>query len=99
MTFITGKNVAVALIAGLLVLATVENHAGEIEFNLDEAIRAQVFEELKDNVQRLYEGDWLIVTAEDDKNVNGRTTWTRFPVANQAHGVTGQYPGGLGLFN
>ena len=99
MTLITGKNVAVALIAGLLFLTTVENHAGEIESNLDKAIRAQVFAELKDNVQRLYEGDWLIVAAEGDKNANGRTTWTRYPVANRAHGVTGQYPGGLGLFN
>ena len=99
MNLITGKTVSVALTAALLVLSTVENHAGEIELNLDRAMHAQVFEDLKNNVQRLYEGDWLTVPTEGDENVTGRVIRIGFPVANREHGVTGTYPGRLGLFN
>ena len=60
MTILTGKTLAATLIAGLLVLASVENHADELDLYLDNTMRAQVFQELKNNVQRLYESTVVV---------------------------------------
>ena len=60
MKSLIGKTFAVTLIASLLTLASVENHAGELDSYLDEAMRTQVLEELKENMQRLYEGEAFI---------------------------------------
>ena len=80
MTILTGKNLAVTLIAGLLILASVENHASDIDSYLDNAMRTQVFEELKENVQRLYE-DAVIVPAGGLQDNNVHTGSLGFPVA------------------
>ncbi|MCY4209838.1 MAG: hypothetical protein OXE97_02125, partial [Gammaproteobacteria bacterium] len=55
MNIFTGKTAAVALIAGLLIMANFENHASEIDSYLDNAMRTQIFEELEENVRRMYE--------------------------------------------
>ena len=86
MKILTGKTFAVTLIAGLLVLASVENRADELDSYLDNAMRMQVFEELKENMQRLYESKAIIpATSREDNNlqVNG----FGFPVANRGNAV------------
>ena len=70
MKTLTGKTIAATLIAGLLVLASVENHADELNSYLDDAMRTQVLQELKDNVQRLYESKWLAVPTKRDVGEN-----------------------------
>ena len=80
MTILTGKNFAITLIAGLLILANVENHASEIDSYLDNAIRTQLFEELKENVRHLYE-DAVIIPAGARQDNNVHTGDLRFPVA------------------
>ena len=69
MKMLNNRTAAAALIAALLALATVENHAQEAGLNLNEmndAMRQQVMAELKGNVQRLYESDWMNGAARDD---------------------------------
>ena len=63
------RTLAVALIAVLLALATVENRAQEAGLNMNEineAMRHQVMAELQDNVQQLYENDWMNGVVRDD---------------------------------
>ena len=82
MKFLTGKTFAVTLIAGLLVLANVENRAEELDSYLDNAMRMQVFEELKENMQRLYEGKVITpATSREDNNL--QVKGVGFPVANR----------------
>ena len=97
MKTLTVKTLAVSMIAGLLVLANVENHADEFDLYLDDAMHAQVFEELKVNVQRLYEGDWLIDPAHGDGNEYLRAERFGFPVADRGTGLT--YPYRFGVLN
>lgn len=69
MKMLNNRTLAVALIAALLTLAAVENHAQEAGLNLNEmndAMRLQVMGELENNVQRLYENDWMTGLARDD---------------------------------
>lgn len=80
---LTGKTLAATLIAGLLVLASFENHADELEFYLDDAMHTQVLEELKVNVQRLYECEWLINPAQDDGDEYLQAKGFGFPLANR----------------
>ena len=82
MNILIGKTFAIALIAGLLILASVENHADELDSYLDDAMHMQVFEELKENVQRLY-SDGLIIPVNSDGNENLRVNSPGFPVANR----------------
>lgn len=66
---LNNRTLAVALIAVLLTLATVENRAQEAGLNLNEmheAMRHRVMAELQDNVQQLYENDWMNEVARDD---------------------------------
>ena len=86
MNILTGKNFAAALIAGLLVLASVENRADDLDSYLDDALRMQVYEELKENMQRLYEGE-VIVPTGNGENENLRADRFGFPVANQGIAV------------
>ena len=96
MKILTGKTFATALIAGLLVLASVENHADELDIYLDDAMRTQVFEELKENMLRQYEGE-VIVPADSDKHENLRAKRFGFPVANQ--GIAASDPHRFGVLN
>lgn len=96
MKLLTGKTFAAAIIAGLLVLANVENHADELDLYLDDAMHTQVFQELKNNVQRLYESAVIApVKGDEDKNV--RAERFGFPVANRGNGFP--YPYRLGVLN
>ena len=96
MKILTGKTLAATLIAGLLVLASVENHADEIELYLDSTMRAQVFQELKNNVQRLYEST-IIVPVKGDEDKDVRAERFGFPVANRGTGIP--HPYRLGVLN
>lgn len=93
--FLTGKTFAATLIAGLLVLASVENHADELDSYLDNAMRIQVFQELTNNVQRLYESNRLIVPTLGDKDQNVQTKRFGFPVANRVIGIPQPYRFGV----
>ncbi len=95
MKILTGKTFAAAFIAGLLLLASVENHADELDVYLDNAMHTQVFQELKNNVQRLYEGNWLIEPVKGDKGEYARGKHFGFPVANQGTGLTHPYRFGV----
>ena len=92
---LTGKTFAATLIAGLLVLASVENHADELDSYLDNAIRTQVFQELKDNVQRLYESNRLIVPTKGHKDQGVQAQRFGFPVANRGTGILQPYRFGV----
>ena len=96
MNILTGKTLAATLIAGLLVLASVENHADELDLYLDSTMRAQVFQELKNNVQRLYEST-IIVPVKDDEDKDVRAERFGFPVANRGTGIP--HPYRLGVLN
>ena len=96
MKILTGKTFAATLIAGLLVLASVENHADELDLYLDSAMRAQVFQELKNNVQRLYEST-IIVPVEGDEDKDVRAERFGFPVANRSDGSL--HPTRFGVLN
>ena len=90
MNILTGKTIAITLIAGLLVLASVENRADDLDSYLDNAMRTQVFEELKENMQRLYEGKVIIpATYHEDDNL--QVTGFGFPVANRGSTVPNTY--------
>ena len=89
MNILTGRTLAATLIAGLLVLASVENRADELDSYLDNAIRMQVFEELTENMQRLYE-DKVIIPAKSDEDKNLQVNGFGFPVADR--GNTVPYP-------
>ena len=97
MKILTGKNLAAALVAGLLVLASVENRAGELDLYLDDAMRAQVFEELKVNVQRLYEGDWQVNPVQGYGGEYPRAQRIGFPVAGRGDGLA--RPVGFNVLN
>ena len=94
MTILTGKTLAATLIAGLLVLASVENHADELDLYLDNAMRAQVFQELKNNVQRLYEST-VVVPAEGNEDNDVRSERYEFPVAKRSAGFPRPYRSGV----
>ena len=95
MTILTGKTLAATLIAGLLVLASVENHADELDLYLDNTMRAQVFQELKNNVQRLYEST-VVVPAKGNEDKDMRAERYEFPVANrQGAGFPHPYRSGV----
>ena len=96
MRILTGKTLAATLIAGLLVLASVENHADELDLYLDSAMRAQVFQELKTNVRRLYEST-IIVPVKGDEDKDVRAERFGFPVATRGTGVP--HPYRLGVLN
>lgn len=69
MKMLNNRTLALALIAALLTLATAENRAQEAGLNLNEmndAMRLQVMVELQNNVQQLYENDWLNGVARDE---------------------------------
>lgn len=69
MKMLNNRTLALALIAALLTLATAENHAQEAGLNLNEmndAMRLQVMVELQNNVQQLYENDWMNGVARDE---------------------------------
>ena len=96
MNILTGKTFAAAIIAGLLVLANVENHADELDLYLDDTMHTQVFQELKNNVQRLYESAVITpVKGDGDKDIRGERFG--FPVANRGDGFT--HPYRLGVLN
>ena len=96
MNILTGKTFAAAMIAGLLVLASVENRADDLDSYLDNALRMQVFEELKENMQRLYEGE-AVVPAGSDEHERLRAERFGFPVANQ--GIAVPNPHGFDVLN
>ena len=86
MNILTGRTLAATLIAGLLVLASVENRADDLDSYLADAMHMQVFEELKENMRRLYEDKAIIPAAGDedkDLGVNG----VGFPVADRGNAV------------
>ena len=97
MKTLTGKTFAITLTAGLLALASVENHADELDLYLDDAMRTQVFEELKVNVQRLYEGDWQVRPVHGAGNVYPQAQRLGFPVAGQGSAASG--PQWFGVLN
>ena len=97
MKTLTGRTIAATLIAGLLVMASVENHADELDSYLDNAIRTQVFQELKDNVQRLYESKWLAVPTKRDVGENVQANQFGIPVANR--GIGYPHPHRLGILH
>lgn len=97
MKALTGKTLAATIIAGFLILASVENHADELDLYLDNAMRTQVLEELKVNVQRLYEGDWLINPIHGDGNQYLQAKRFGFPVANRETSLA--YPYKFGVLN
>ena len=97
MKMLTGKTFAAALIAGLLVLASVENHADELDSYLDDAIRTQILQELKDNVQHLYESKWLVVPTKGNVDKNVRAERFGYPVANRGTGFP--LPNRFGILN
>ena len=86
MNILTGKTFAATLIAGLLILASVENRADDLDSYLDNAIRMQVFEELKENMQRLYE-DKVIIPAKSDGDEDLQVNGLGFPVADRGNAV------------
>lgn len=96
MNILTGKNFAAALIAGLLVLASVENRADDLDSYLDDAMHVQIFEELKENMQRQYESK-AIIPAKSDEDENLRARRFGFPVANQ--GIADPDPHRFGVLN
>lgn len=96
MKILTGKTFATALITGLLVLASVENRANELDSYLDDAIRTQVFDELKENMQRLYE-DKVIIPAKSDEDESLQANGFGFPVADR--GNAAPYPLGFEVVN
>ena len=97
MKTLTGKTIAATLIAGLLVLASVGNHADELDSYLDDAMRTQVFQELRDNVQRLYESKWLAVPTKRGVGENVQEKRFGFPVANR--GIGFPHPHRFGILN
>ena len=82
MNILTGRTFAATLIAGLLVLAHVENRADELDSYLNNAMRTQIFEELKENMQRQYE-DKGIFSARHEENGDLQVNGFGFPVANR----------------
>ena len=86
MKILTDKTFAATLIAGLLVLASVENRADELDSYLDNAMRTQVFEELKENMNRLYE-DKVIIPATSYEDNNLQAKGFGFPVANRGSAI------------
>jgi hypothetical protein len=96
MNILTGKNFAAALIAGLLVLASVKNRADDLDNYLDDAMRMQVFEELTENMQRQYEGK-AIIPAKSAEDENLRARRFGFPVANR--GIADPDPRRFGVLN
>ena len=94
MRILTGRTLAATLIAGLLVLASVENHADEVDLYLDNAMRAQVFQELETNVQRLYESA-VIAPAKGNEDKDVRVERFGFPVANRSAGFPHPYRFGV----
>ena len=90
-----GTAFSTTVIAGLLLLVSVENHADELDLYLDNAMHTQVFQELKDNVQRLYEGNWLIDPVNGDESEYARAKHFGFPVANRETGLTLPYRFGV----
>ncbi|MDE0156963.1 MAG: hypothetical protein OXS28_15365 [Gammaproteobacteria bacterium] len=96
MKILTGKTFAIALIAGLLVLASVENRADDLDGYLDNAMRTQVFEELKENMRHQYE-DKVVIPANSDEDENLRAKRFGFPVANQ--GIAASDPHRIGVVN
>ena len=96
MKILTGKTFATALIASLLVLASVENRADELDSYLDNAMRTQIFEELKENMQRQYE-DKVAIPANSGEDENLRAKRFGFPVANQ--GIAASDPHRSGVLN
>ena len=81
------KIFSVALIASLLILANVENRADELDSYLDDAIHMQVFEELKENMQRvprLY-SDELIIPANSGGNKDRQVTSPDFQVTDRSN--------------
>ncbi len=95
MKILTGKTLAATLITGLLVLASVENHANELDLYLDSTMRTQVFQELKNNVQRLYESK-IIVPVNGDEDKDAQAERFGFPVANrQGAGLPHPYRSGV----
>ena len=97
MKTLTGRTIAATLIAGLLVMASVENHADELDSYLDNAMRTQIFQELKDNVQRLYESKWLAVPTKHDVGENVQANQFGIPVANR--GIGYPHPHRLGILH
>ena len=91
MKILTCKNLAAALVAALLVLASAGNHADELDLYLDDAMRTQVFEELKVNVQRLYEGDWQANPVRGNGSEHLRAQRIGFPVAGRGSDLARPY--------
>ena len=96
MNILTGKTLAVTLIAGLLVLANVENRADELDLYLDDAMRMEVFQELKNNVQNLYESA-VIVPVQGGERQDVHAERYGFPVANSGAGIA--HPARPGALN
>lgn len=96
MKILTGKTFAATLIAGLLILASVENRADDLDGCLGDAIRMQVFEELKENMRRQYE-DKVVIPANSDEDKRLRAKRFGFPVANQ--GIAASDPHRFGVLN
>lgn len=86
MNTLTGKTFAATLIAGLLILTSVENRANDLDSYLDDAIRMQVSEELTENMQRLYE-DKVIIPAKSDEDEDLQVNGFGFPVADRGDAV------------
>lgn len=96
MNILTGKTLAAAVIAGFLVLASVENRADELDLYLDDAMRTEVFQELKNNVQSLYEST-LTVPVQGGEQQDAHSERYGFPVANSGAGLA--LPGRSGTLN
>ena len=95
MNILTGRTLAATLIAGLLVLASVENRADDLDSYLHDAMRTQVFEELKENMQRQYQ-DKVIIPAKSDEDKDLRAG-VGFPVATR--GIAYPAPHRFGVLN
>ncbi len=96
MSIVTRKTAAVALIAGLLILTGVENHASELDSYLDNAMHTQIFEELEENVRRLYEDAAITPTEAAPDNAAGARS-LGLPVAER--NPTGRYLYRVGTLN
>jgi hypothetical protein len=81
------KNKVLALLTTLLIVSGTSLNAEELGFSLDDSIRKQVFQELKSNVESLYQDRQLLVPSIDtatSSRIAANNSGFIFPVGTNA---------------
>jgi ABC-type arginine transport system ATPase subunit len=78
MKYVNRVKIITALLAAVAVLNSGQLVAQESGFNLEESLHQQVFHELRQNVEHLYQSTRLLKTETDDGDIIARTAQTGF---------------------